>query len=208
MLYCQKNMNDIPYSFFFTGPLLFKTKLLPEDIEKIKKLCSKNKKKDFRKELAGILHHEYQIDHNKLQGILNKYLEKHKEAYKLFYDKALIYKGDLMKVTRAWVNYMKKGESNPVHIHSHCIFSSVMFLSIPPNLHQEVKQYKGTTYGPGHLSFEVSSVSEFAIDNIYVRPEVGDFYIFPWNIKHYVVPFASEGERISVAANFKWNENE
>ena len=33
-------------------------------------------------------------------------------------------------------------------------------------------------------------------------PKPGDLFIFPFNLLHYVIPFKSNGERISVAANF------
>jgi hypothetical protein len=34
-------------------------------------------------------------------------------------------------------------------------------------------------------------------------PNVGDFFIFPAWLKHYVIPFQCEGERISISANLK-----
>ena len=34
------------------------------------------------------------------------------------------------------------------------------------------------------------------------RPEVGDFFIFPWNLTHSVSSFTSDATRITLAANF------
>jgi hypothetical protein len=204
----NQNVNDMGYTFFFTGPLIFKTKVSLEDIEKIKKLCSKDVKKDFSNQLAGHIEHEYVIDVNKMQLILHKYLEKHKEAYKIFYNTSMNYPGKLMKIKNAWVNFMKNGEENPIHVHTKCNFSSVIFLNIPKGLKEEIKKYKGTSIGPGHLSFQVHSVSDYYIDNIYVQPEIGDFYIFPWNVKHNVTTFKSKGERVSAACNFVFENDD
>ena len=193
----------INYSFYYTGPLIFKTKILEEDLKQIKSLCKKDKSKDYRKFLAGHLDHEYLIDSNKIQLILNKYLECHKKAYEHFYNSS--YPGEII-CQSAWVNYMKSGETNPVHIHTKCEFSSVMFLQIPDGLKEENKRYVGTSDGPGNLSFQVSAVSDYYIDNIFIMPEVGDFFVFPWNLKHFVSSFKSKGERISLACNFNFKK--
>jgi len=193
----------INYTFYYAGPLIFKTKLSQIDLESIRSLCKKDKKKDHRKSLAGHIDHEYSIDNIKLQSILNKYLDSHKHAYEQFYAKS--YPGKI-NCNSAWVNYMKSGETNPIHIHHNCDFSSVIFLNIPDGLKEENKKFTGISRGPGSLTFHISAVSDYCIDSIYVMPEVCDFYIFPWNLKHSVSPFKSKGERISVACNFNFQK--
>ena len=189
----------IDYTFYYSGPLIFKTKISKEDLNLIKSLCKKDKKKDYRKSLAGHINHEYLIDNIKIQSILNKYLDLHKHAYKQFYAKS--YPGEI-NCNSAWVNYMKSGETNPVHTHTDCDFSSVIFLNIPKGLKEENRKFLGASMGPGSLSFHISAVSDYCIDGVCVMPEVGDFFIFPWNLKHSVSSFKSKGERISVACNF------
>ena len=191
----------INHSFYYTGPLIFKTKISIEDLKNIKSLCKKDKSKDYRRFLAGHLNHEYSIDNQKIQLILDKYLNVHKKTYEHFYNAS--YPGKI-KCISAWVNYMKSGETNPIHIHDKCQFSSVIFLQIPEELKLENKKYIGTGDGPGNLSFEISSVSEYYIHNIRVVPQVGDFLVFPWNLKHFVSSFKSKGERISLACNFNF----
>jgi uncharacterized protein (TIGR02466 family) len=193
----------IDYKFYYSGPLIFKTKLLQEDLESIKSLCKKDKKKDHRKYLAGHIDHEYSIDAVKIQLILNKYLNSHKDAYEKFYAKP--YPG-IINCKSAWVNYMKSGETNPVHIHTNCDFSSVIFLDFPKGLKEENKKFIGTSIGPGSLGFDISSISDHYIDSVIVMPEIGDFFIFPWNLKHSVSSFKSKGERISVACNFNFKK--
>jgi len=194
----------IDYTFYYSGPLIFKTKISKEDLSLIKSLCKKDKKKDYRKHLAGHLDHEYLIDVVKIQLILNKYLDSHKHAYEQFYAKP--YPGKI-NCNSAWVNYMKSGETNPVHTHTNCDFSSVIFLDIPKGLKEENKKFIGTSIGPGSLGFDISSVSDYYINGLTVMPEIGDFFIFPWNLKHFVSSFKSKGERISVACNFNFEKD-
>ena len=44
-----------------------------------------------------------------------------------------------LNIDSAWVNYMKKGESNPMHIHLPCDLSSVLYLDVPDELLEEQK---------------------------------------------------------------------
>jgi uncharacterized protein (TIGR02466 family) len=193
---------DIVSNFYYTGPLVWRTKLLKEDLKKIKTLASKSKIIDFRPHLAGHIQQEFEITNtSKLQSIIDKYLELHHTAFDHFYNHSLEYPGPL-KIKTAWVNYMKKGEVNPIHTHTGCIFSSVMFLEIPKDMTKSIKEYKGTGFGPGHLNFSISNVSEWSMDNLFFYPEVGDFFVFPWNLKHFVTPFNCKGERVSLAMNF------
>ena len=39
-----------------------------------------------------------------------------------------------------------------------------------------------------------------------VKPQVGDFYVFPSELFHCVYPFHTEGERRSFSANFNFVE--
>ena len=77
-------------------------------------------------------------------------------------------------ISNAWINYMKAGEFNPPHVHS-ADLSCVAFLKIPKGLKKE---------------------------NNFL-PEEGDFFIFPAKLQHYVCPFYSKGERVSMSANFE-----
>ena len=53
----KKKDRLINYNFFHWGPLLFQTNLTEEELNEIKKLCSK-KGKDYRQNLAGLLDQE------------------------------------------------------------------------------------------------------------------------------------------------------
>jgi len=45
----------------------------------------------------------------------------------------------------------------------------------------------------------------FSISHINLFPEEGDFYMFPASLTHFVSPFTSKGERISISANFRFD---
>ena len=59
----------INYNYYHWGPFLYKTSLEQEELNKLKKICSK-KSKDYRKYLAGLIKHEHVIDVKKLFAII------------------------------------------------------------------------------------------------------------------------------------------
>ena len=100
---------------------------------------------------------------------------------------------------RVWVVSQYAGDFNPVHIHD-ANLSGVAFLKIPPGFEEE---YKAEDHHPtaGCLEFLGSMPNHFANHSYLVKPEVGDFYLFPSWLTHQVYPFRSEGERRSFAFN-------
>tara|TARA_R110000787_G_scaffold259160_1_gene364465 strand:- start:33 stop:629 length:597 start_codon:yes stop_codon:yes gene_type:complete len=189
----------IQYKFFHWGPFLYKTKLFPEKIKKIKILCEKNKKKDYRSELAGLIEHEYQIDSKKLFPMIFPYLNSYSQAYTDYAGKIM---GTKIELTDSWVNYMTKFESNPLHSHDED-FSFVIYIDVPKKLKQEVKNTVGNTQ-PGAINFIYSlENTKHTINRYTFIPEIGDFFIFPASLNHSVNHFQSEGERVSVSGNLK-----
>ncbi len=189
---------DINYNFCYWGPLLFRTKILKEDLQKIKKLCKKNPKKSFVTNLAGHINDEYTIDEKKIDVILKPYTTAFRDAYLKYYDKPL----QEILAKEAWVNYMKPGDFNPVHTHGGCNFASVIYLDVPKKLEKEIKEYRGTGGFPGGTAFLYGESGEFFNSWYFFKPVPGTIFIFPWNLKHFVNPFRSKCERISVAVNF------
>ena len=102
----------IKYNYFHWGPFLYKTVLESEELNQIKKLCSK-KSEDHRKNLAGLIKHEHVIDYKKLFPIIYPYLKSYLEAYSNYSLKSI---GKDVELIGAWVNYMTKFESNPSHM--------------------------------------------------------------------------------------------
>ena len=119
-------------------------------------------------------------------------------AYRSFYGKGFKH----IHTEFVWVNYMKKGESNPPHSHTRCNLSSVLYLETPPGLEKEEKEFIGQGFGPGSIYFMIAGPQPLYNNAFAFSPKVGDFFIFPWSLTHTVAPFKCEGTRISVAANF------
>ena len=193
----------IDYTVYYSGPLLFRTTIVDEDIKYIKSLFNSKSilKKDFRQSLAGYIKEEYQLDAEKLQPVLNKYLEVHRQAHKNWTERDL----HPLKINSCWVNKMKAGEFNPPHKHSNCLYSSVIFLDdVPKNIIAERKKYIGTHIGgPGSINFmfDINKAPEFIAEKNHL-PKKGDYFIFPATLYHYVFPYKSKWTRVSVAANY------
>lgn len=190
----------IHYNFFHWGPFLYKTKLTDEEIKQIKFLCKKNKKKDYRKHLAGLIKQEYGINNKKLFPIIFNYLNSYVKASWEHYK---ISPGKKITLKESWVNYMTKFESNPLHSHSDDL-SFIIYLNIPEKLEEEANNTLSNTTKPGQITF----VNQLKRDNLFINhinffPEVGDFFIFPASLYHFVNPFKCEGERVSVSGNIK-----
>jgi len=188
----------INYNFYYWGPLLFNTHIKKENLNKIKKLCKKNIKKSHVKNLAGDIKHEYTIDKNSLNKILMPYMETFRHAYKQWYNNTL----SEITVSAAWVNYMQPGDYNPVHIHRNCEFSGVIYIDIPKKLQKEISEYKGTVEGPGTIAFMYGEDAGHCQTMKNFVPATGDFYMFPYMLRHSVNPHKSNCERISIGVNF------
>jgi len=189
--------------FYFWGPLLLKTQVEDKNLELIKNLCNKDENLNYRDSLAGHIHDEYKIDCKKLQEYLKPNLIEFTNCFAKYYD---TYARDL-KISGAWVNYMKKGEFNPPHTHD-SDFSAVLFLNVPDELKKEQKEHEKIgvrSNCPGSLSFlaSVSSPNYFINSNTFF-PEKGNMFIFPARLIHFVFPFKSDIERVSIAYNIEF----
>ena len=191
----------IDCQIYYWGRILFRTKISPEHLEKIRLLCKKVVSLNHNEHLAGDIIHEYRIDVLEYSKIMEDYFKAYQNAYQNF-------NGDPcppFKVNQAWVNFMKAGDFNPPHVHNYCAFSSVLYTSVPEILKQENKNYKGTLKGggAGAISFLNGEMVEHSRSMQTVFPEEGDFFMFPSDLTHVVWPFKSDCERISVAANYQ-----
>ena len=191
----------VEYNYYFWGPLLFRTTLQEEDIIAIKKLCKKEESNTYVQSLAGVIDHEYTVDHIKLSKIIDKYLVAFRQASTKYYNSNC----PRLNINDAWVNYMKKGDSNPPHVHPTCDISSVMYLDVPNELLEEQKQWQGRGGGPGAITFVNQTPSPGFIGSNVFKPETGDFFIFPSMLTHMVATFKSDVERVSLSANFTFS---
>ena len=187
------------YKFSKFGPFVFETKIDKQICKEIYKLCKKENNANHQ--LAGHLKEQYNINKEKYFEYIEKIMVIYIDLAEKWYDKKIC---NGIAIKGAWVNFMKAGDFNPPHIHTDCDLSSVLFLQIPNGLVKERNEFKGRHNGPGTLEFIYgeSSSNDLINTNMNINPEVGDFFIFPANVRHFVSPFKSKGIRISLAANF------
>tara|TARA_R100000781_G_C4043470_1_gene114858 strand:+ start:204 stop:788 length:585 start_codon:yes stop_codon:yes gene_type:complete len=184
-------------SFFYWGPLLFKTK-----IDNYKEILNKVKKEySYNEHLASHLDETFVFNTNEFKKNIDKAFNDYLNFYETYYDTVLLNKK--YKVTASWVNFMKAGDFNPPHTHGDD-FSCVLYLKIPDILKKENDSYKGRDKpGPGGIQFIYGEERPHCVTGVGLKPEEGDMFIFPANLRHVVNPFKSKCTRISMSANFK-----
>ena len=113
----------------------------------------------------------------------------------------------LIQPTRLWINSQKDNEYFPVHKHTNCAISSVMYLKIPEYLPSRRTYWEDPNYhDDGAITFtNNASISKFWTSPVLqIQPHPGDFFIFPAEQLHQVYPFRTldgKGERRSVSFN-------
>ena len=108
---------------------------------------------------------------------------------------------DNIHMMHSWVVSQYAGEYNPWHHHTGD-FSSVIFLKLPPKMHEEwEEEWKDHYPSNGLLEFMFGENQGFRSDILKFKPEVGKLLVFPSWLKHFVYPFKSEGERRSMSFN-------
>ena len=193
---------EIKYKYYHWGPFLFQSQITSAECELILnegKRCRK-KSNDFRHELAGHLSEEYKLSgNNKIAEGLKKYFH----AYAIAYNTWRGDKGTMeskFQLTALWINYMKAGDFNPPHEHAGDL-SFVVYPEVPDELRQENKAFKGTMGGPGGISWRYGEGNRQCVNTVNLLPTTGDIFIFPACLQHWVFPFRSKVERISVSGN-------
>ena len=101
-----------------------------------------------------------------------------------------------MKIDSIWVNEMKAGDYNPVHIHQGAMFtglSSVMILKLPKDMGPEITRPDQPMNG--QLQILGSSAGQFVKADYSPRMKIGDFYVFTYDMRHVVYPFTNKKEK-------------
>ena len=101
----------------------------------------------------------------------------------------------LTQMLTCWIISQQPGEYNPMHIHTQCTISTVMYLKVPKMLPSRKEHRPGDD---GSILF-VSNASrdvDFSNSNIVFPPQVGDFFIFGAQQQHAVYPYrCAEGQK-------------
>jgi uncharacterized protein (TIGR02466 family) len=108
-----------------------------------------------------------------------------------------------------WIVSQYADEYNPIHFHTYCDLSAVLWLKMPL-LEDRVKnkqlpEYKMQRDGMIEFVYKTACPGGLEKGSISFMPQVGQMAIFPSNLLHTVYPFKGDGERRSVAFNSHWN---
>jgi uncharacterized protein (TIGR02466 family) len=186
------------------GPYVMKTKM-PDYIIKKLKTEGKKTKESYNHKLAGHLENQFvypskiqQWFYEEIHPIIQAYRNGHCKYHGIEELNVELQADDL------WVNYMQPGDFNPMHTHGGD-YSFVLFLDVPKQLQKEQENFKGTSAKPGALMFEYTQQAKprWATTGTAVKPQTGDFFIFPALLQHWVCPFKSKVTRISVSGNLR-----
>ena len=172
---------------------------------------SREKKLDYRSKLAGVIDNEYYYDDvgdwffSRFLNYINAYIDGATNHLQQAFKSPPVG----WTLTSLWINYQQAREYNPPHRHDGDL-SFVMYLQVPDEIRKENVEMQGVhrNRGPGMINFSHGEEMPFSINQSSKMPEVGDLYIFPAWLTHYVHAFKSDVERISVSGNivFKYEE--
>ena len=112
-----------------------------------------------------------------------------------------------IQIASGWFVRQFENEYNPLHVHTGARMSCVGYLKLPDGIEKEWEEdYKDHHPANGHIQFAHGTNSGYNQTNFMVKPQVGDFYIFPAELFHCVYPFKTKGERRSFSVNFSFVE--
>ena len=148
--------------------------------------------KPFQKEIFACLYH-YALEFPDYFGKYTRIDHKDLASLEFVLDKV-------------WINFQKKYDFNPVHIHSG-VFSFVIWLDIPFILSEEREVFNNKIKtSTSEFSFLYSDIlGRIQTYNLNLEtPSEGTICLFPAHLPHVVYPFyTSEKNRISISGNIR-----
>ena len=175
-----------------------------ESIVKRLRIDGKKTKESHNRKLAGHLNNQFRYPietanwfYEAVGDLFNAYRIAHCEFH------GFPLKQMQFKYQSLWVNYMQAGDFNPPHTHDGDL-SFVLFLNVPEKLKEEAAKFEGTASRPGQILFnygESSRTRQWATVGRAITPSTGMLIIFPAQMQHWVCPFKSRVERVSVSGN-------
>ena len=190
------------FDFVFLGQSVLKYQVPLEVFVGLNELYETKKKHlpNANKQLAGKIPDEVSLFYS---GPTNKKMHAHSHVsedilkwfhsvfeHYLKWNKIMQYKMDINSI---WVNEMKAGDYNPVHIHQGKLFtglSSVMILKLPQDMGPEITRPDQPMNGQLQIMGNVTG--QFVTSDYSPRMKIGDFYVFPYDIRHVVYPFTNK----------------
>jgi hypothetical protein len=198
----QPVLREHKYHHF--GPYLAEMPVNPDYCAKLLKL-GKKLKKSHRSNLAGQIHHEYIYPIEKEPWIFNEfqiYINTWIEGWKRFANRPKF--NPKYTLAQMWINRMKAKEYNPIHVHTNCDLSFVLWLEVPQRMLDEAKKNETNAANPGDTCFQHGEDNWSVVTEKRFPPVVNSLVIFPATLRHSVMHFNSKVIRTSVAGNIKF----
>ena len=110
-------------------------------------------------------------------------------------------------INSMWIVEQQPGEYNPIHTHTNCDISTVMYLKAPSFLPSEKpdRDDDGTIYFVGGSGTN----DKLKMSSLKVKPKPGQFFIFPSHLMHTVYPYKTNDNfarrSISFNAGFEYH---
>ena len=205
----------LDFSFIFLGQSVLRYRASKKIVDEINLIYENRRarKKMFhmRNNLLGKIHNEHSLfnasEKDEAKGYKHNFLSKDilnffKQTIEHYLEWNRI-KDYTSRINSVWVNEMKAGEYNPIHIHLgdiHTGLSSVMFLKIPKSYG---KEWARSDYPlNGQLDFISNCTGQFCkIEYAPQNLKEGDFFLFPYDVRHLVYPFRGKAKRRTLAMN-------
>tara|TARA_B100000401_G_scaffold415037_1_gene336376 strand:+ start:10 stop:636 length:627 start_codon:yes stop_codon:yes gene_type:complete len=196
-------MNDLKIMRPF-GPSIVKITMPENLVIKLndyvdKTIVDKDKiiKLDHGSKLAGKVKQEFLLENQFMKEI--KWGEFLGGAVKTWVKHELNKELKSFEIIKCWIVRQFENEYNPIHHHSGHV-SGVGYLKVPKNLGSVSENKKVNERGS--LALIHGSVNLFSNATYVIKPEVGDFYLFPNYLLHSVYPFSDTNEeRRSISFN-------
>ena len=153
----------------------------------------------YNSNLAGKIVKEYRMDEVFPESV-KRYFEERFNDY--------LVEVKVMRFARpasAWINEMVEHEYNPLHLHmgkTEIGLTSVLCLKKPNDYGVEIARKDDPVYDTnGRLELVGNGGGMFGYNQHKVDLEVGDLYVFPYDMKHCVYPFTGKGVRRTMSYN-------
>ena len=168
---------------------------LVEEINVLYESCS-SYLKSYNDNLAGKIKKEHRVD-EALPESIKRYFEARFNDY-LMEVKVMRF----AHPSSAWINEMVEHEYNPFHHHTgktELGLTAVLCLKKPDDYGIEIAREDDPANG--RLELAGNGGGMFGYNQHKVDLEVGDLYVFPYDIKHGVYPFTGKGVRRTLSYN-------
>jgi hypothetical protein len=170
----------------------------------------------YGEHLAGQIEKELLVEHNILEqtGVMDFFLGAIRQFVIVclrqkmpqpHFVKAIQREEWLIQMLIMWIISQQPNEYNPIHIHTQCQISSVMYLKVPKMLPSK-KEHRPNDDGSILFTNSASRDLDLSVPDIVISPKAGDFFIFGAQQQHAVYPYrCAEGqedtERRSISCN-------